>query len=64
MPSSRVLRMVSACDEPWSAMRAAPAGRHCARCDKVVVDLTRVTAARAAAIGLVFGRGGLCARIR
>jgi len=44
--------------------RGAPHGRHCARCEKDVVDLTRVSAARAAAIALVFGRGGLCARVR
>jgi hypothetical protein len=44
-------------------MRPRAGGRHCARCDHVVVDLTDATRARAEAIARESG-GRLCVRMR
>ncbi|MCA9604207.1 MAG: hypothetical protein KC619_01345 [Myxococcales bacterium] len=37
------------CDEDWDAMEVRGRGRHCASCDHIVVDLSRMTRARAEA---------------
>ena len=56
------LRIAHPCAERWADMRPRGEGRHCDRCEKTVVDLTRVTQARARAI--FEGAGGqVCARI-
>lgn len=34
---------IDACDEPWDAMTPKGSGRHCDRCQKTVVDGTRMT---------------------
>jgi len=52
---------LQACAEDWQQMTPAARGRHCAQCDKLVVDLTKGTqadlvAARAAAGGRLCGR--------
>lgn len=31
------------CDEPWDRMTPRGNGRHCVRCDKVVIDMTKMT---------------------
>jgi hypothetical protein len=36
------------CPEDWDAMSLAIGGRHCARCDRVVIDLTRSAPSQAA----------------
>ena len=41
----------SPCPEPWEAMTPKGAGRHCASCDKVVVDISRMT--EKAAVSLI-----------
>lgn len=32
-------RLAHPCDADWESMRTVPGGRHCARCDRAVVDL-------------------------
>ncbi len=39
-PSSIVLTLANPCEEPWEAMTQAGCGRHCASCNKTVVDFT------------------------
>ncbi len=57
------IRVESACREDWSAMTPRGEGRHCARCQSTVIDLTRVT--RAQAERLVREHGGrVCGRVR
>jgi outer membrane protein OmpA-like peptidoglycan-associated protein len=53
----KALRLAKPCTEPWSSMERVANGRHCAACDKTVVDITRATAIQAAARALVFGDG-------
>lgn len=38
------LHIPTPCHEDWSAMTAADRGRHCAKCDKTVLDLTTLPA--------------------
>jgi hypothetical protein len=47
-PAMTELRIASPCHEPWDAMTPHGEGRHCAACDKTVVDVTALapTAAR------------------
>ncbi|MFO0682326.1 MAG: hypothetical protein U0234_09760 [Sandaracinus sp.] len=57
------IRVESPCQEDWSAMSLRGEGRHCARCDTTVLDLTRVT--QRVAEQLIRERGGeVCARVR
>jgi hypothetical protein len=57
------LRVESACREDWSAMTPRAEGRHCGHCAKTVIDLSRVTHARAVAILRDHG-GAVCGRVR
>ncbi|TGD78569.1 carboxypeptidase-like regulatory domain-containing protein [Hymenobacter wooponensis] len=43
MPIRPTLSVPKPCHENWQAMTPAAQGRHCAACDKVVVDFTRMT---------------------
>ncbi len=54
--------VASPCSERWADMRPRGAGRHCERCAKTVVDLTRVTRAKAESIAREHG-GELCVRL-
>jgi hypothetical protein len=50
------------CPATWADMTPAPGGRHCAACNKVVVDFTRMTEAEIlAALG---HPGSVCGRFR
>ncbi|WP_139924992.1 carboxypeptidase-like regulatory domain-containing protein [Hymenobacter sp. DG01] len=51
------------CHESWAAMTPAAQGRHCAACDKVVVDFTRMTDAEILAY-LGQSAGKSCGRFR
>lgn len=51
------------CHESWAAMTPAAQGRHCAACDKVVVDFTRLTDAEVVAF-LSQAGGSNCGRFR
>jgi CarboxypepD_reg-like domain len=51
------------CRENWQAMTPAAQGRHCAACDKVVVDFTRMTDAEVVAY-LSRPSGPSCGRFR
>ncbi len=57
------LHIASPCGEDWDAMEVRGRGRHCAKCDHVVVDLSRMTRAKAEAF--VRAREGrrVCARL-
>ncbi|UPL49171.1 carboxypeptidase-like regulatory domain-containing protein [Hymenobacter sublimis] len=53
------------CHESWQAMTPATQGRHCAACDKVVVDFTRMSDAELLAhLGQPKGSGSTCGRFR
>ncbi|MBX3268656.1 MAG: hypothetical protein KF729_00250 [Sandaracinaceae bacterium] len=56
------LHIVSPCGEDWDHMEAVGRGRHCARCDHVVVDLSRMPRARAEAL-VRARRGRVCGRL-
>ncbi|RSK48123.1 carboxypeptidase-like regulatory domain-containing protein [Hymenobacter rigui] len=51
------------CHENWQAMTPAAQGRHCAACDKVVVDFTRMTDAEVVTY-LAQTSGRSCGRFR
>ncbi|MBX0292513.1 carboxypeptidase-like regulatory domain-containing protein [Hymenobacter sp. HSC-4F20] len=51
------------CSESWAAMTPAAQGRHCAACNKVVVDFTRMTDAELLAY-LGQAAGTTCGRFR
>ena len=53
------------CHESWDGMSPTEQGRHCAVCNKVVLDLTRTPAARAqATLAAALDRGDkVCARV-
>lgn len=55
-------RIPSPCPEPWEEMAPRPEGRHCARCDRTLIDFSSMTRARAEAVrrGLV---GPVCGRL-
>ncbi|HYE07612.1 MAG TPA: hypothetical protein VEL07_18990 [Planctomycetota bacterium] len=53
------LRIATPCHEDWSGMTPNGPGRHCASCDKTVVDLTALTPA-ASSVAMV----GLADRVR
>jgi hypothetical protein len=62
VPKSLSIRVASPCSERWADMRPRGDGRHCERCEKTVVDLSRMTRGQAEA--LVRSRTGeLCVRI-
>lgn len=57
------LRVVSPCSNDWNEMTAVRGGRHCAQCDKVVTDFTRLTERQAIGTLLLFGGEGMCGRM-
>ena len=48
------------CDQRWSELQPRGAGRHCAQCDRTVLDLGRMTRAQAVAAA----RRGECGRLQ
>jgi hypothetical protein len=53
----------SPCHERWSELTPNADGRYCGKCDKTVVDLTRLTRRQAEKLVVAAG-GGLCGRLR
>ena len=60
---SLTLSIPQPCSENWAAMTPTAQGRHCAACDKVVVDFTRMTDAEVVA-WLQKQSGKICGRVR
>ena len=58
------LRIASPCHESWAAMTPAGPGRHCAACQKTVVDFTHKTDAEILAFFEQAGTGNTCGRFR
>ncbi len=58
MKSSRILSIPEPCHESWAAMSPTMAGRHCAACQKTVIDFTLKTDAEILAYlaGATLGR--------
>lgn len=55
-------RIPEPCPEPWDEMEPRPEGRHCRRCDRTLIDFTKMTRARAEAV--VRGLDGpVCGRL-
>lgn len=50
MPTHTTLTVPTPCHENWTAMTPASQGRHCAACDKVVLDFTQKTDAEILAL--------------
>ncbi|TGE05532.1 carboxypeptidase-like regulatory domain-containing protein [Hymenobacter fodinae] len=63
MPTRSILSVPKPCHENWQTMTLAAQGRHCAACDKVVVDFTRMTDAEVLAY-LGQSAGKSCGRFR
>ncbi|RSK46554.1 carboxypeptidase-like regulatory domain-containing protein [Hymenobacter perfusus] len=63
MPARFTVTIPQPCHESWAAMTPAAQGRHCAACDKVVVDFTRLTDAEVVAY-LSQTNGRSCGRFR
>ena len=58
------LRLSFACDERWASMRRTPGGgRYCERCEKRLVDFTRMSNEEALRVVALFPPGTLCGRI-
>jgi hypothetical protein len=57
------LPIANPCGQDWSTMRPDGGGRHCARCDKTVVDLSAMTEAQARTL-VARTRRPLCVRYR
>lgn len=55
------LRIPEPCTQPWAAMTPQGAGRHCAACQKVVIDFTQKTDAEILAV-LAAAPGQACGR--
>ena len=62
-PLTHFIRLPQPCQESWAAMTPTPAGRHCAACQKVVVDFTQKTDAEILAY-LAGVAGPACGRFR
>jgi len=60
---STALRIPQPCAENWAAMMPTATGRHCAACQKTVVDFTQKTDAEILAM-LRQAAGGTCGRLR
>lgn len=60
---SVMLNIPQPCHESWAAMTPTAAGRHCATCQKTVVDFTRHTDAEILA-ALARATGETCGRLR
>ena len=56
------LHLAQSCQESWAAMTPTGAGRHCAACQKTVVDFTQKTDAEILA-HLARAAGGTCGRL-
>lgn len=63
MPRALTVAIPEPCHENWAAMTPAAQGRHCAACDKVVVNFTRMTNAEVVAY-LTQTSGPSCGRFR
>ena len=55
---------LQACSEDWQQMTPTAQGRHCAHCDRPVVDFTQATAADLEAARAAAPDGWLCGRFR
>lgn len=55
-------RIPKPCPEPWEEMEARPQGRHCARCDRTLIDFTSMTRRRAEAVARTL-EGPVCGRM-
>ncbi|UOQ54064.1 carboxypeptidase-like regulatory domain-containing protein [Hymenobacter cellulosivorans] len=63
MPKSTIaLRIPEPCAQPWAAMTSQGAGRHCAACQKVVIDFTQKTDAEILAMLQAAAAGRTCGR--
>ncbi|MDJ0364245.1 carboxypeptidase-like regulatory domain-containing protein [Hymenobacter sp. H14-R3] len=62
-PRSHSVHIAQPCPEGWGPMVPATAGRHCAACQKTVVDFTRKTDAEILAY-LASAPGNTCGRLR
>ncbi|PJJ52826.1 carboxypeptidase-like protein [Hymenobacter chitinivorans DSM 11115] len=60
-PSAVSLRISEPCAQPWALMTPQGAGRHCAACQKVVIDFTQKTDAEILAV-LAATAGQACGR--
>ena len=60
---SSPIRLSNPCEVPWGEMASTARGKHCAKCDRVVHDLTRATEREARGIAALFGADRLCARV-
>ncbi|UYZ62149.1 carboxypeptidase-like regulatory domain-containing protein [Hymenobacter weizhouensis] len=63
MPHRPTVTIPQPCHESWAAMTPAAQGRHCAACNKVVTDFTRMTDAEVVA-WLAQQSGSSCGRFR
>lgn len=57
------LRLRDPCDQRWEELEPRGTGRHCARCQRVVLDLTGMTEPRAVAHVLLLGGREPCGRL-
>ena len=57
------LRIPQPCAQPWAALTPTAAGRHCAACQKTVVDFSQLTDAEILAV-LARAPGETCGRLR
>ncbi|MCB9594330.1 MAG: hypothetical protein H6719_16485 [Sandaracinaceae bacterium] len=55
-------RIPEPCPEPWEQMEPRSEGRHCRRCDRTLIDFTRMTRARAEAVARGLD-GPVCGRL-
>jgi hypothetical protein len=62
--SHTTLRVSQPCHESWATMTLTTLGRHCATCQKTVVDFTHKTDAEILAYLAQAGRGNTCGRFR
>ena len=57
------IRIRTPCEEGWDQMRPRGQGRHCDRCDRTVIDFTRLTR-REAKVTIAAANGSLCGHAR